>query len=93
MRGETEVTSWPVPACGAPSLEVVDGLARLQLAARRFGCSILLRDVSAELCELLHLAGLAGVLGAPAGLEAGREPEGDEQVGVEEVVVPDDPVA
>ncbi len=49
---------------GRPDLEVVDALARLQLAAGRRGWSVHLRDPSPELCALLELSGLAGVLGA-----------------------------
>ena len=77
-----------------PDLSVVDGLARLVLAARRQGCSIRLRDVCEELSVLLDLVGLAEVTGV-AGLrgQAGGKPEGGEQTGVEEVVVSDDPVA
>jgi hypothetical protein len=45
-----------------PDIGVVEALARLQLAARRLGCSIRLRDPSRELCDLLDLAGLADVI-------------------------------
>jgi hypothetical protein len=45
-----------------PDIGVVEALARLQLAARRFGCSIRLRDPSRELCDLLDLAGLADII-------------------------------
>jgi len=74
-----------------PDLALVDALARLRLDAGRRGCSIRLRDPCPELCELLELVGLAGVLGLP--LEAGREAEDGEELGVEEVVPPGDPVA
>ena len=89
-RAGEEVASWPVVAvtCGRPHLCLVDELARLQLAARRANHELALRDVSPELRELLELLGLTGALGVqPVG-----EPEGGEEVGVEEVVVPDDPV-
>ncbi len=101
--GRTEVASWPLTGHGRPDLSAVDALARLQLAARRLGCSIRLRDACAELTELLDLVGLldlAGLSGRPeaggpevGGLEVGGEPEGGEELGVEEVVMPDDPVA
>jgi hypothetical protein len=65
---------------------MVDALARLQLEARRAGWTVRLRDAPAELCELLDLAGLAPLL-----LELGRQTEGVEQVGSEEVVEPRDP--
>jgi hypothetical protein len=68
-------------------LALVDALARLQLAALRRGCRLQLRDAPEELCALLELVGLAGVLG----VEPRREPEGGEQLGVEEVVQPRDP--
>jgi hypothetical protein len=93
VRGATEVASWPLAGRGRPGMAVVDELARLQLAARRLGCSIRLRDACMELCELLDLCGLAEVVAPAAGLgQAGGEAEGGEQVGVDEVVVPDDPV-
>ncbi|HWC10920.1 MAG TPA: hypothetical protein VG455_06820 [Acidimicrobiales bacterium] len=91
----TEVASWPLTGDG-PDLSAVDALARLQLAARRLGCSIRLRDACSELSELLDLVGLEEVVSGPPGprtcLEVGGEAEGGEQAGVEEVVVPDDPV-
>ena len=61
-RGDVEVASWPLAARGRPDLAVVDELARLQLAARRLGCSIRLRGTCAELTELLELAGLSEVV-------------------------------
>ena len=87
VRGPDEVASWPLTGKGRPDLSAVDALARLQLAARRLGCSIRLRDTCAELAELLDLVGLSECL------QVGGEPEGGEQVGVEEVVMPDDPIA
>lgn len=72
-----------------PDLSLVDALARLQLTARRRGRPMRLRDVSEELRALLELVGLADVLA----LEARREAELGEQVGVEEVVQSDDPPA
>ena len=43
-------------------LGTIDALARLQLAARRLGLDVRLRDVSPELCELIDFVGLADVL-------------------------------
>jgi ABC-type transporter Mla MlaB component len=40
----------------------VDALARLQLAARRSGCRVRLRNASAELLELVDFMGLSDVL-------------------------------
>ena len=45
-----------------PSAVTVDALARLQLAARRHGCKVYLREASPELLELLDFLGLADVL-------------------------------
>jgi len=41
---------------------VVDQLARLQLEAKRMGCSIRVRNACSELRELIELAGLGDVL-------------------------------
>ena len=41
---------------------VVDGLARLQLAARRHGCRVRLRHASSELRDLVAFMGLRDVL-------------------------------
>jgi ABC-type transporter Mla MlaB component len=40
----------------------VDALARLQLAARRHGCQVRLRNASTDLLELLAFMGLSDVL-------------------------------
>jgi hypothetical protein len=73
-----------IPIRRQPDLELVDGLARLQLAARRRGSTIRLRNPCRHLLELLELVGLA------LPLELGREAEGLEELGVDEVVEPDD---
>ncbi len=95
--GQTEVATWPLTGEGRPDLSAVDALARLELAAKRMGCSIVVREAHAELCDLLELAGLADLLeGArkpSCGLQVGGQAEGGEELRVEEVVVPDDPVA
>ncbi len=92
-----EVASWPVDGAARPDVALVDALARLQLVARRLGCSIRLRHASADLLGLLDLLGLAHVVtdeevGPDLGLQMGGEPEGGEDLGVEEVVVSHDPV-
>jgi hypothetical protein len=69
-----------------PTLELVDALMRLRLAARRCGLSVRLRDPPAELRALLELVGLDGVLA----LEPRGQTEGGEQVRVDEVVQPGD---
>ena len=47
-----------VGAVVKPDAVTIDALARLQLAARRFGLRLELRDVAPELRELLDLSGL-----------------------------------
>ena len=90
--GGEEVARWPLVPKGPVDLAVVDELARLQLLARRRGHSIAVLDASDELWELVELAGLAQVLPRAELREAAGEAEEGEQLGVEEVVVPDDPV-
>ena len=53
----------------------IDALARLQLAARRIGLEIKVRNASAELRGLVELVGLTEVLR----VEPGREPEEREE--------------
>jgi hypothetical protein len=92
--GDDEVAAWPLGDHGPVGLPLVDELARLQLAAGRFGCSIQLRGACDELVDLLDLVGLGDVVWtAVAALQVLGQAEGGEEVGVEEVVVPDDPVA
>jgi ABC-type transporter Mla MlaB component len=62
LRGDAEVGCWPLRAGRRPDLSVVDGLARLQLAARRAGYSIRLRGAPSQLRELIELAGLSGIV-------------------------------
>ena len=45
-----------------PDAVTVDALARLQLAAQRTGCRVLLRNASEELLELVAFMGLMDVL-------------------------------
>jgi hypothetical protein len=71
-----------------PDLALVDALLRYRLAARRCGCSLVLRDVPDALRELLTFVGVAAELG----LETRREAELGEQLGIEEVMqAPDAP--
>jgi len=73
---------------GEPDLRAIDLLARLQLAARRAGLELRLRNATDELLELVAFAGLADVLR----LEAGGQPEErEERLGVEEERELDDP--
>ena len=61
-----EHTSPDIALCDVSSVEpdavTVDALARLQLAARRYGCQVRLREASAELLELVTFMGLTNVL-------------------------------
>ena len=75
------VASWPVLGPGHPDLSVVDGLARLQLNARRRGNHVLLADVCDDLRDLLDLAGLrrevcrqADDAQSPSGADENAEP-------------------
>ena len=70
-----------------PDLACVGALARLQLAARRCGWSLVVRDPHPQLGPLLALCGLSGVIR----LEGERQPELREQLGVDEVVQPRHP--
>jgi ABC-type transporter Mla MlaB component len=45
-----------------PDAVTIDALARLQLAARRHGCQVRLRNASGDLLELLAFMGLRDVL-------------------------------
>lgn len=45
-----------------PDAVTVDALARLQLAARRRGCEVHLRNASSALLDLVELMGLSHVL-------------------------------
>ena len=72
----------------APDVATVDALARLQLAARRAGRRLRLRQASEELVELITFCGLGEVLG----VEPRRQPEQrEERLGLEEERDLDDP--
>lgn len=73
----------------APDLGLVETLARLRLLARRCGCGVRLHDAPEELRALLELVGLLDVLP----LELRRQAEGGEELGIEEVMQADDPLA
>ena len=71
---------------GRPDLATVDALAQLQLAARRLGVSIEVREMCGELAELVELVGLRREL-------SGEAERREEVADVEEAVEPGDPVA
>jgi hypothetical protein len=74
----------------APDAATVDVLARLQLAARRLGREVRLRNASGELRDLIAFVGLRDVLR----VEPGWEPEEREQpLRVEEERELDDPAS
>jgi ABC-type transporter Mla MlaB component len=91
LRGELELSQWPLSRAERADLAAVEVLARMALAARRLGFAIRLQDADPDLVELLGLAGLAEVAGLPG--QVVGEAEDGEELGPEEVVVPDDPVA
>jgi ABC-type transporter Mla MlaB component len=62
--GDVVVTSWTLPGGRRADLGLIDELARLQLTARRLGCSIRLEQVDPQLRDLLVLSGLAEIVGA-----------------------------
>jgi hypothetical protein len=76
----------PPPLSGERlSFAVVDELCRMQLQARRLGCTIRVDEANAHVRELIELAGLADLLlGAGA---AGRHPSAERpgQAGSEDV--------
>ena len=85
--GHPDVVVFEVGALVSPDLWTIDALARARLIARRDGCEMFLADASAELRELLELAGLAEAVPCEEGsaLDAEREPEGGKEPrGVEE---------
>lgn len=67
-------------------LALVDELGRLHLAARRAGATMVLRQPSPRLAELLELVGLDGLIEGGSGLEALGQAEEPEELGVEEVL-------
>ena len=82
-----EVVVSRLPA-GRVDLAHVERIARACLAARRASSQLRVGDTSEELRGLLELVGLVGLLG----LQPRRQTEGREQLGVEEVVQPGDPL-
>ncbi|MGW3986641.1 STAS domain-containing protein [Streptomyces sp. NPDC004830] len=82
--GGARVVVCDVGGLGPPGLAAVDLLARLQLAARRAGGRIRLRDPDPALCALLDLVGLRFEV-------EGQVEEGEPALGVEEAVESGDP--
>ena len=95
LRGSPAVIECNVAAVECPDARMIETLARLQLAARRAGCRILLRHACDELRGLLELMGLSDAVPCSGSdLEPGRETEHREPPGgVEEERDPLDPIA
>lgn len=72
-----------VQSCPADCV-TVEALCRLQLAARRQGCSLALRHASSELLDLVAFMGLAEVLPGSAVESGGQPEEREERLGIEE---------
>lgn len=66
-------------------LRTVDGLARLGLVVRRAGARLELVGAGTDLCALLHLTGLAAVLGPGSALEDRGQAEDAEVLLADEV--------
>jgi anti-anti-sigma regulatory factor len=66
-----------------PHLAVIDQLARLQLALRRDGCELRLRNADDSVLDLIGLAGLAEVLCVEVERESEerKQPRGVEEEG------------
>jgi ABC-type transporter Mla MlaB component len=63
LLAESEAATAVCDVCGVqPDAVTVDALARLQLAARRHGCRVHLRNASDDLRELVAFMGLENVL-------------------------------
>ena len=103
MRGREQARSvdagsvvCDLSAVERPDVATVDALARLRVAARRLGCTLVLRNAGRELCELIDLVGLADILAIESelGLEPERQTEQrEEALGVEEERDAADPIA
>ena len=89
--GGIEVDSWALPERTRVGLGEIDELARMLLAAKRLGLTIRLQDPCQGLLALVRLVGLDEL--TVLGVEPVGKPERGEDLGTEEVVVPDDPVA
>jgi ABC-type transporter Mla MlaB component len=72
-----------VQSCPADCV-TVEALCRLQLAARRQGCTLALRHASSALLELVAFMGLTEVLPGSAVESEGQPEEREERLGVEE---------
>jgi ABC-type transporter Mla MlaB component len=86
-ESDADLVVCDVGAVLEPDLATIDALAQLQLAARRLGRSVQLRQASKELQDLLALAGLSDVLPlcARLRLEGLGQTEQREELPIDEV--------
>jgi hypothetical protein len=77
-----------------PPFEVIDQLCRMQLHARRLGCTIRVHEADAPVRELIELFGLGdlllGTAGCPSSAEGPGQAEQVEEGRLQEDVDPDD---
>jgi hypothetical protein len=91
---EPTVVGYDVSRITVADQDALEALARLQLAARRLGATIHLRNASPALADLIELAGLADVLVVDptdptdpvSGVEVDRQVEEREEIRVDEEV-------
>lgn len=86
VGGRVRPIGWAVVGYGRPDLVTIDGLARMQLTARRLGGVIRVTEMCPDLAALVDLVGLRREL-------TGEAEEGEDAVGVEKGVNPGDPLA
>ena len=63
MRGDHELDLGPVDAGARCDLALIDDLLRLRVGAQRLGWRLELRDLAADLRELIAFVGVADLLG------------------------------
>ncbi|MFB9239306.1 hypothetical protein ACFFWC_27865 [Plantactinospora siamensis] len=92
LRGYLGVVVLELPGTVAPSMVVVEAIARLRLTARRFGADIRVRDPDDRLGQLLALTGLDGVIAVEsAGVPQRKAEQREQPLHVEEVADRTDP--
>ncbi|HZQ86371.1 MAG TPA: hypothetical protein VFA83_16095 [Acidimicrobiales bacterium] len=62
VNGDEVLAEWDIHCDGRPAVALLDELARMQLAARRLGLAIIVRDADTRLADVIALAGLTDVL-------------------------------
>jgi hypothetical protein len=63
VRDDHELELGPVDARGSCDLALIDDLLRLRLGAQRLGWRLELRDLAADLRDLIAFVGVADLLG------------------------------